>query len=490
MMWALLAVDALLVLLAWGGFSRAGFAADTLFQRMLPMSNIGGDLDHGRYAIYFLAKTLYEHGFLITDHYYLFYGLFLISITASIFLIQKLFLPFFQNRAKWEGIFFLAGYTACTALPFVNVLFSECFMFSEYHLNYAIAWFLGVLSAFLLSRKRWISGSLCVIAACLFYQMALILAVMLLSAYFVFEADFRLSRRLVVKEVLSNVLILFVGFLDNRSSYLLAELGIIRPEDVGKVISTEWRDTLKYLLQQTILLMKNSLQLLPSVWAPGLMTLAALAVLLTSLIRRRERERAVTVLLLALAELILFYIMPGLAGTDSFYPRMTFTWYLLQTVLLLTAAFFTDRREQKQLLTCLCAGYLALQLLFCQLIAANRSLSNQLDLLYARAVLREIDKYEERTGTQIKNIATVRDIDAPNSYEAVRWKRDQVNERVLSISPFVLLEHANGDDRITYTHIEMDEKVYEEHFAGKNWDCFDPAEQLLFQDDTLYWVIF
>ena len=483
----MLLADAVIVLLSYGAFYREGFAADTLFQRMIPMSNIGGDLDQGRYAIYLLARVLTESGFLITEHYRFFSFLFLAAVTAGLYMIQLIFLPFFRERPD-NGPALFAGFVSGSSLLLVNVLFTECFMFPEYYMNYSIAFSLAIGGALCVSRGKPLPGALLIAASCLFYQTAILPAAMLITAAFVMQAEFRLDRRLILRVFGWNAGILFAGFLDMLSTGWIARLGIIDPEDAGKPMSADPADTLRYLAEETGSLLKDALGLLPGLWLPCLAVLAAAGTLVYILLRKKDLQTMAVCGLLLLEELVLCYLFPFLAGRGGFFPQTVFLFCMIPAVLFLTAFLYVPHRPRR-VLAVLCGGFLLLQVLFIQFIAADRTLSNRLDLTYAGAVQERIEAYEAETGITVQAVATINDLNAPNYYDCVRFHRDQINERVLAVSPYVLLEYVNGPG-IRLKHVEMDPAIQAEHFAGRDWDSFLPEEQLFFAGDTLYWVIF
>ncbi|MBQ7679966.1 MAG: glucosyltransferase domain-containing protein [Butyrivibrio sp.] len=490
----LLVADVICVIMAYGMLYRQQFGSDTLFRMLYPEGDIGGALDHARYGSYLLAELLLHLGIQITDYYKLFYGIFVLAIIADIFMIQRMFLPFFEKRLEASGQAGWLGYLVCTALPFANVLFIENFMFPEYHINYAIAYTLAVAGAWLLGRRRWLPGLLCTVVACVFYQTVLIPMAMLVTAYMVLEADFTLSGALVRRVMLTDVVILLIGLADNQSSRLIPSLN-----GVSKKISMDLPETMRYLAHELRSLCQSSLGLMPGIWVPGLVFLLSALLLGWGVLRtwkREKRENSMiwTAVLLILAETLLFLLLPVLSGYGGFYPRVVWPFYMYVALLMLTGAYHIwddgNAGSMKLLPGIMVGGFLVLQVFCCQMISENRYISNTLDLVYARAVNREITDYEARTGNRVTKVAIEIDGECPRYYEGmVRYCRDQINERTIAVTPYCLLEYVNGAD-IRLTHVDMDKKIWKAHFADGNWDEFNPGEQLYFEGDTLYWVVF
>ena len=482
----LLLLDQLAVLLFWGGFYRFQFGADTLFRIQMPMGDIGSCMDHQRYGAYYFLKLLFDLGINVTDYYRLFFFVYLISIGLCVWLIQLLFLPFFQTKEKWDLIPLL-GMLSISALPFFNLLFSETFMFPEFHIVYALAYLPATLGVLALTRSRWVTGILCITLGCLFYQVAVTYAAMLITGWLVMEAGYRLNRELVLRVAICDALIMTIGILDYRSSHWMKALGLLETTAESKTILPEWTETISRFLKSYLLIHKNSMELMPSLWIPLIASLAAIILLSAKLLQEEKGRGIITLLLLLATEFLLLAMIPVLSG--QICPRITFVFYTMQAILLLGALSRIRKISWKRGFAIGCILYLLIQGFFCQRIIENRYLSNRLDELYARLVLQQIRLYEEKTGTQVTQVAISNDAYAPNSYEEVKYSHDQVNERVLSVSPYLLLEYMNGPE-FQMRHVEMDPEVFDTHFAGKDWDTFDASEQLVFVDDTLYWCVF
>nr|MCR5094724.1 glucosyltransferase domain-containing protein [Lachnospiraceae bacterium] len=380
------------------------------------------------------------------------------------------------------------GYVSCTALIFSNVLFAENFMFPEYHVNYAFAYLFGTLAVCAFAGRKYIKGVLCTIVACLFYQVAIVYAAILISAYLVLEQEFLLDRKLVLRELLCNALIGAVGLLDYLSNGWIKALGWLEEEAAGKVIHTDFPRNLLNILGETRQLLNHCLRLLPPVWAPLIVTLISGAVLFAALLRK-DRKRLITLLLLAVVEMAWYILMPLLSGDQPLTPRVAFVFFAAQAALIFAAMRMTEKVGVRRFLAVITIGFLLLHIFFDQAIIGDRYLSNRLDELYANAVLRRIERYEEETGIRVTKVAVENDAYAPNSYAEVRFKREQINERVLAVSPFTLLEYVNGPG-IALEHVDMDPQIYEQYFGDRDWDHFDPDEQLVIIDDTLYWAVF
>ena len=99
----------------------------------------------------------------------------------------------------------------------------------------------------------------------------------------------------------------------------------------------------------------------------------------------------------------------------------------------------------------------------------------------------KIEKYERDTGNEVVNLCVINDIDAPPYYDEVNYTSDQINERSIGILSVSIMEVVTGR---RFNKVEMDEDVYKNYFEDKNWDYFDPEEQIVIVGDTAYWCVF
>lgn len=119
-------------------------------------------------------------------------------------------------------------------------------------------------------------------------------------------------------------------------------------------------------------------------------------------------------------------------------------------------------------------------------------IANKLDEQLAYEVNYEIKKYENSTGINIKNVS-MKDSKEGNY-----------------ISPLLILNHNSScvsrllrydlyDANVKafnyftcedYNIVEMTEEQYEGYFGDKEWESYDPEEQLEFIGDTLYWAVY
>lgn len=106
---------------------------------------------------------------------------------------------------------------------------------------------------------------------------------------------------------------------------------------------------------------------------------------------------------------------------------------------------------------------------------------NTADELWAKQVVAEIAAYETRSNTEIK-VVFVADDGEWDSIAASCAYTQSARYVDYARTPLILLWSGDHD----YAVENMPKNEYDKFFAGKNWDVYLPAEQIVFQGDTAY----
>lgn len=122
-------------------------------------------------------------------------------------------------------------------------------------------------------------------------------------------------------------------------------------------------------------------------------------------------------------------------------------------------------------------------------IQVNTVVSNQFDKFEVDTIVRKIKQYESDTGIHVDNIAYTFDSSRRYDYDNVKYVAYDTNTRVLAYSWAAenMLRYYYDKNVNIYT---MTEEEYIQRFSSQEWDCFEPEQQLQFENATLYWVIY
>lgn len=140
-------------------------------------------------------------------------------------------------------------------------------------------------------------------------------------------------------------------------------------------------------------------------------------------------------------------------------------------------------------LTIFCGVLLSVNIFFMQDIASNTQAVNSADFVEAIQICEAISTYESQSGNKISKIATKNDI-KPTVYQPFsRYKNSELGARIMitDYSNYRLIAYYL---KRNLTKVDMPEEIYNNHFKDKNWDCQNLNEQLYFEDDTAYLMIY
>ena len=469
-----------MLLIFWGGMLRKSFNADTVFHMVVDDADVRCNMRAGRYVIGLIDYVLFKFGIRTTTN---------LSVTMFIaFAIFAVALCELQGIFKEqcpEDTFLKTGFFYGVSLVFLNVLFAELLMFSEYCVYYAIGYLAAIVGAKCYLQRRYVGMFFALIVAVSSYQYTVIFAAILLAFAICLEEKQELSGQKVLREIIAIGSCVGVGVLNFLSMTLLERIGLFADLEKNAGLGN-LEKKLQGMWKSLVSLNQSSAGIMPDMWIPLLFSIAVWGIIILSCIKEKKINLLVLVAIVWLGSHILLYIIPFASETFYFPPRMSFCFYLIQG-LLVVVAYTVSRRDILKLLTVGCLTYLLVHLLFADFTVTNHFISNALDETYVNIVYQEILKYEEKTGNQVKNLAVGNDAYAPNHYDNVSYTSEQINERAVGQVTSSLMTVISGR---YFEPIEIKEEIYERYFEGKDWDYFDLSQQLIIEGDTAYWCVY
>ena len=476
-----------LVAIAFLGFFRFGFGADTMTHYLNPLINIESKLPYARYISYFIEITLYKMGIILPEHYRLFYILFLLVTAAAAFIYQQIFVGLLDEKGMKTDIIQEYFGRAILSLPFISTLYSEYFMFPECF-AFCVGFLFSAIAVLLYSRKKYIGVALFLIMAVFTYQVTVMISAVYMLLYVVVKYDFILTAKMFWRGLISSLSCIFAGFINYIVSRIFFYLGVIT--DTPKQISMgSVFDRIRHALYilKTFFISGNGLVPIP--YANAVVALSA--VILIIVCNKDKIREAFTILFAGMIMFCLAIVIP-LIQSDA--PRVIFVLYAALGCMV-ALSYVQLKGREKSIMQVVIVGAVFLQIFANQQIAVNHYISNAQDIACARAVLSAIDDYEKETGKTVTKIATCSDSVCYNHYENVYYTLEQINERVAVTVPYSLLEYVNKMDKGTTERRfkkskKSPAKVRSEYFDGMEWDRFNVNEQLIIKGKTAYWCMY
>lgn len=479
----------------FGGLLRRAFNADTITYMIYAKDDADVRIRAGRYVIALFDVILYRLGIKTTD----FMPLLILLSMVVLALTVVVLLGVFGRFNSLDNKLLSAGFSLALGLGFYNVLFAEYFMFTEVTVFYTMGFLVAAVGVhyFVSSNSgKIIAYPLFVLAACT-YQYTVVFAAIVLAFYYMLLNDFEWSKKAVIEELLGCALPMSTGIICMLSikvvGQIFPDLASVKPYSDEHVIHK-----IGGVINSIGMFLKDSYNLLPGKYIPAFVLLASICVCIYLLMKAKGWQGILFFAVVCLGCMVLMLVIPMLGTGFNFPPRMSFCLYLVQGLIIITIMSLLSspnivisenvREFLLKATTFLVMGYVWIQMIACSFITSGRYVANTLDRNYSQIILKEIEKYEEKTGITVTKLGTCTDAYAPSFYEESRVHYGQINERVIGQSTRSLIEALWG--RRFEGAGEVPADVYEEYFAGKDWDYFDVNEQLVIVDDTAYLCVY
>lgn len=459
---------------------RKSFTSDTISHMVAADADVQINLEQGRYLKAFGDELLLRLGLRTTTNLSITMFLSFVILAIAMVLLQKIF-------AEWEPQEFTGkiGYNLIINLWVYNVLFVENLMFSEVSVYFALAYLGAVISIWFYTKRQYIRMVIALAMATCFYQYVVIFAAIGI-AFFIYMQERKLSRKVFFRELIGVAVCMGIGLANLISILLLVKTDQLTQSYKSAGIG-DMKLKLKEMFESFVGLWRDAAGIFPEVWLPLLVILVVGGLLLYETIKKKRVQEFCFFMIVIVGSFALLYVIPLAEENFYFPPRMSFCFFLIQGMMMTAAYTMIDSQMCKHLLTLCCIGYLVVHMLFADFVVTNHFISNSLDKAYVRMAYEYIIEYEQKNHTTVQNLCMVNDINAPNRYREVSYVSDQINERSLGILSVSIMEVVTGH---RFNRVEMDPGVYATYFEGKNWDYFDPYEQIIIIGDTAYWCMF
>ncbi len=473
-------IDLGMLLLAYGGFWREGFGADTLSQFAIPLINIETWITYGRFLAYAVNYALYNLGINTVYHYHIFYLFFMVVCAASLGIYQMVFIELFEK--KLNGTLRETGFFALTGIIFINGFFCENYMFPECFIGFSLAFLFSALGTFFITRGKYFSGGISLLVSALFYQAPVILSAIAVTFYFYMKSKGRPGKKELLTGFFTCIYAAFLALVTTMTGGQFAKmLG-----DTPKALEFAGiKSEIMRIVSGFMSFLKSGYNLLPPVYLPLIIMAIPIAFCLFTGIFKGTGMISKWIWYIALH--VILFGMAFLLSRGEATPRLLGGLYMTLAVLYMIPLVLSEDKRADYLWA-VAIAFFVIQVVFTNMVMMNHYISNELDINAGKLAYNEILKYEQETGNTVTKVARTTDESTFDTWPGVYYRCGQINERVMNIVPYSLLVYSSAGR--SYEIVQMDKDIEEEYFAGKDWDSFDADEQMIFLGDTLYWCIY
>jgi hypothetical protein len=428
----------------------------------------------------------------IVFHQQIFFFCFLVMLSLSTCLLLNCVL---ESLDKAPSPVLFAAVLVAILYSFTNLIFQEYFYFSEVYFLWGlgtILWVLALRCLYVLPRK------LGILAGFFFLYLSVSCYQIWLQPFIIWGLAILIIKykRLNKALFLSAVKLCLIGV-----AALAANLIVMRL--IGKTgVELGPRGTSLSMVSTSYNMMKNVIKysfkrfpedMVSVVLVPLLILAVALFV---SVLIRKTGNRVNRAILLMIYLSVCWLITYGMHLFEShpwIVPRAVPGVASTVACLLILLVLESEQRKWHVALFSVASVFLLISITLVQTVTINTIAGNRLDEREAIAMDMAITAYEEESGIKVTSLVRTFDSNATNKHPEVYsfvsylygyfvWRPAIVN---WSYAPSI--EYFTGR---SFEEISTDRDAHQEFFDNKQWDYFNPTEQLYFDGSTVYWCVY
>ena len=372
------------------------------------------------------------------------------------------------------------------ALLFGIISFSttEQAFFTECYKQWSFALLFAVLPCYILIRFPTVKGRIAAAAALFislgFYQPYIGVYVIMITLLYLVKHDRKMSK-VFWREIIWAAIVCV-----SAVAVHLLLLKILQAIGIAPITERDFSlRTVFYNLRRILVPANGNKRFIIIAAAIGLILLIAVSIKGISVKKTNSKYETFIVAAFVLLCIIATLAMDLVQEKMWFVPRTIPAYGFAIAALLIVT--FEDIRFQK-LWTWLCVIAFIANLYVFQSVIINQYALNGIDREYAQNIIMRIKDYETENDTQITSIAFIPDKDPTLGYSGVKYTYKDMNARAFAVrwSRIHVLNYYSGRQ---FQEIEPPEEAVE-LFYEKDWNYYKPEEQLVFDGDTVYIVLY
>lgn len=502
--WRIFAVQIILFFAIYGIMLVPRFSTDSYGTFFSASGSENMFLTQGRVGIYFLYRALLPLGINFVTLSPIFTAAFILTAAWSAAVLLSLLKPYFLNLNWLTALLLEFG----IVLSYANIYFTELYFFSDVALVYAFALFFQTLALILFFHRKPTIGALlamiCVYLSLSFYQA-------FLGFFMIFGSMLILLRHDVpgTQWTKQNVKPLFLDLLRlavvGGGSSVLSVLGMSRSAMAGtsKEISLSMADLLNSVRQ--VIWQFNDyypsgypsyltgfLKIIFILSGPVLLCLLACS--FAGKHRRQMRyplSSAAITLLIFFCEFLSVFAPHFVSRNVWMPPRSICSFFALFTVMAVVIGcnYARNGKAMPWMETAVVLLLLTANIVGIQGIALDQITINRKDKVEAEEIVRRIQEYEAESGQSVDTVSWRPDSRYTWTYPEVKYTFMDMNVRAgaRSWSLIGCIEYYAGRQFDSET---MPDEIWVANFMGQEWNSFQPEEQIRFDGNKMYLMVY
>lgn len=496
------AVQVILFFAIYGIMLIPRFSTDSYSIFFFTRDSVNYFLNSGRVSSYFLYRILLTLGINPVTFSPILTAVFILTVAWSAAVLLSLLKPYFLAPNRLTVLLLEFG----IVLSYANIYFAELYFFSDVVSMYTFALFFQMLALILLFHRNQIIGTiLSLVCLCLslgFYQA-------FLGFFMIFGSVVILVRHSVPgtqwekQDVNSLVLDLLrlvaVGGGGSAASSLL--LSRFAAAGSSKEVSLRVADILDSIRQVIWYFVYYYPSGYPN-YLTGFLKIifvlsgpALLCLLIGSFSKKHRKQypffSAIITLLVIFAGLLSVFAPQFVAKNVWMPPRSICSFFAVFTAMVVVIGlnYVHSRRAMPWAETAVVLLLLFANITGIQGIALDQITINRKDAAEAEEIIRYIQEYESESGQSVDTISWRADSRYTWTYPEIKYTFMDMNVRAgaRNWSLISCIDYYAGRQFKVET---MPDELWAENFMGQEWDSFRPEEQIRFDGNNMYLMVY
>lgn len=502
--WRIFAVQIILFFVIYGIMLAPRFSTDSYSDFFLSTDSVDGLLVSGRVGTVFIYRVLLSLGFNLVTHSPIFTAVFTLTVSWSAAVLFSLLKPYFLSSSpNWLTVLLLEF---GIVIGYANIYFAELYFFSDAAMMYTFAVFFMTLALILFCHRNQIIGTILAMAClylCLSFYQAFLGFFMIFGAMTILvrhDVPGRQWKKQDIKPLFLDLLRLaVVGGGSSVASALtsshLAVAGSSKEVSFGvadilnSIRQVVWHFTYYYPSGYPNYL-TGFLRLIFVLSGPVLLCL-----LIGSFSKRHRKQyplsSAIITLLILFAGLMSVFAPHFVSKNVWMTPRSICSFFAVFTVMAVVIGcnYVRNGKAMPWVETAVVLLLLTVNIVGIEGIALDQMKINRKDKAEAEVIVRYIQQYEAESGQSVDTISWRPDSRYTWTYPEIKYMFMDMNVRAGARS-WSLIDCINYYAGRPFKSETMPDEIWATYFMGQEWDSFRPEEQIRFDGNKMYFMVY
>ena len=398
-----------------------------------------------------------------------------IITSLSIYYIYKTVKEKINLETNWKKALVIMA----TFILIFNCMSLEYLLYAECSVM-CLSVFLSVISARIFSKNKkhhFIVPTLLMIIATFCYQGSVNIFLPLV-VLFLFIDKKKLGNKELVKQIIIASIVLGIAYLINVVSIYAINiaLGEVQGRISNGVLSnlSIFGYVLGIILRATLITNYN-------LWPTGI----TLIFIFIILFQEKTNEKLFKYLILVIISIGICIVPVFFLSSPSMEPRMAMS---IGSIIGMTLIYLLSLEQKHKSLeyavSIIVIGFFIFNTINTIQIYSAHIAGNKIDENMGMTIKYRIEEYERESGNTVTSVAYYRDANHRDYHLGWDKKLSSFGQRAFD-NYYCIVEALNYFCERKFERVQMDAEIYNEYFAGKDWDAYSD-EQIVFDGDTMY----